>query len=83
MSARKAHENTQVKIGSKRKVRFQEEQSQRESEEGVQGAQEGARPRSEWRPDQVTVAEGAKRQRTEEEDVNQRESENTGGKQSE
>ena len=36
-------------------------------------------PRTEWRPDQVAVADGAKRQRQEEEDANKRESGNTGG----
>ena len=61
--ARKAREDQQVKIGSKRKVRFHEAQPQEEPEEAARGTQEGARPCDEWRPDQVAVAESAKRQR--------------------
>ena len=57
-------------------MRFQEEQAREEPEEGAQG---GERPRSEWRPDQVAVAEGAKKQRLEEEDADKRESNSTGG----
>ena len=60
-------------------MRFQGEQEREEPEEAAQGAQEGARPRSEWRPDQVAAAEGAKRQRLEDEDATERESRDTGG----
>ena len=76
MSARKAHQHPRATgLRSKKRVRFQENQP----EGGTPGAQEGERPRSEWRPDQVAVAEGAKRQRQETEDADKRESENTGG----
>ena len=52
-----------TRLRSKRKVRFQDEQQSEGSERLA------ATPRSEWRPDQVAVAEGAKRQRQEVEDA--------------
>ena len=73
VSARKAHKDPEAKLRSKRKVSFQDDQQREESERPA------ATPRSEWRPDQVAVAEGAKRQRREEEDAAERESKNTGG----
>ena len=79
MSARKAHENPPVTLRSKKRVRFQEEQPTENLGEESDGGQGRARPRSEWRPDQAAATEGAKRQRLEQEDAEERESKDTGG----
>ena len=81
MSARKSHQDQKETLRSKRKVRFKEDRTEGEAEPGGEQGPErlAATPCGEWRPDQVAVAEGAKRQRTEEEDADKRESRDTGG----
>ena len=86
MNARKSREEPErcsgnagnrrpASLRSNKRVRFDEEESRGETVD----RQEGAIPRSDWRPDQVAVAEGAKRQRKETEDAANRESKDTGG----
>ena len=81
MSARKSRQDQKETLRSKRKVRFKEDRTEGEAEPGgKQGLERlAATPCGEWRPDQVAVAEGAKRQRIEEEDADKRESKTTGG----